>query len=136
MTAGGSGSSAIARDTVFAAIMIVSNGIVGICILLGGLKYNEVEFQFRGASSLLVVLISLSVFCFILPNYTTSVVGPYYNNSQLIFISVISIILYIALVLFQTKTHAYYFLSEKEAPAGKSDYLIIMFAFFAVTIIP
>lgn len=121
MTAGGEGSSAIARDTVFAAIMIVSNGIVGICILLGGLKYGEIEFQFRGASSLLVVLISLSVFCFILPNYTTSVIGPYYNNSQLIFISVISILLYIALVLFQTKTHAYYFLSEKEAPSGKSD---------------
>ena len=122
MTAGGAGSSAIARDTVFAAIMIVSNGIVGICILLGGLKYGEIEFQFRGASSLLVVLISLSVFCFILPNYTTSVIGPYYNNSQLIFISVISILLYIALVLFQTKTHAYYFLSEKEAPTGKSDH--------------
>lgn len=122
MTAGGEGSSAIARDTVFAAIMIVSNGIVGICILLGGLKYGEVEFQFRGASSLLVVLISLSVFCFILPNYTTSVVGPFYNSSQLIFISVISILLYIALVIFQTKTHAYYFLSEKEAPSGKSNH--------------
>lgn len=122
MTAGGAGSSAIARDTVFAAIMIVSNGIVGICILLGGLKFGEIEFQFRGASSLLVVLISLSVFCFILPNYTTSVIGPYYNNSQLIFVSVISILLYIALVLFQTKTHAYYFLSEKEAPTGKSDH--------------
>lgn len=118
MSAGGAGSSAIARDTVFSAIMIVSNGIVGICILLGGLKYSEVEFQFRGANSLLVVLISLSVFCFVLPNYTTSVVGPYYNNSQLIFISIISIILYIALVLFQTKTHAYYFLSEKESPSG------------------
>ena len=118
MSAGGAGSSAIARDTVFSAIMIVSNGIVGICILLGGLKYSEVEFQFRGANSLLVVLISLSVFCFVLPNYTTSVVGPYYNNGQLIFISIISIILYIALVLFQTKTHAYYFLSEKESPSG------------------
>lgn len=122
MTAGGAESSAIARDTVFAGIMIVSNGIVGICILLGGLKYGEIEFQFRGASSLLVVLISLSVFCFILPNYTTSVIGPYYNNSQLIFVSVISILLYIALVLFQTKTHAYYFLSEKESPSGKSDH--------------
>lgn len=120
MSAGGPGSSAIARDTVFSAIMIVSNGIVGICILLGGLKHKEVEFQFRGASSLLVVLISLSVFCFVLPNYTTSVVGPFYNSSQLIFISVISVVLYIALVLFQTKTHAYYFLSEKESPTGKS----------------
>ena len=118
MSAGGTSSSAIARDTVFSAIMIVSNGIVGICILLGGLKYSEVEFQFRGANSLLVVLISLSVFCFVLPNYTTSVIGPYYNNGQLIFISIISIILYIALVLFQTKTHAYYFLSEKESPSG------------------
>jgi Ca2+:H+ antiporter len=109
-------TSAIARDTVFSAVMIVCNGIVGICILLGGLKYKEVGFQFRGANSLLVVLISLSVFCFILPNYTTSVNGPYYSTSQLIFVSIISLLLYFALVLTQTKTHKYYFESEQEIP--------------------
>lgn len=114
MTAGGEGAGAIARDTVFSAVMILCNGIVGLCLFLGGLKYSEVGFQFRGANSLLVVLISLSVFSFILPNYTTSVVGPYYNASQLIFISIVSILLYLSLVVVQTKTHTYYFVSEEE----------------------
>ena len=116
MSTGKGETSTIARDTVFSAVMIVCNGIVGICILLGGLKYKEVGFQFRGANSLLMVLISLSVFCFVLPNYTTSVHGPYYSTSQLIFVSVISVLLYLALVLTQTKTHKYYFESEQEIP--------------------
>lgn len=123
MSNGKGEASAIARDTVFSAVMIVCNGIVGICILLGGLKYKEVGFQFRGANSLMVVLISLSVFCFILPNYTTSVPGPYYNNSQLIFVSIISVLLYFALVLTQTKTHKYYFESEQEIPLDNTEHV-------------
>lgn len=115
MSASGSEGSAIARDTVFAAVIIVCDGIVGLCLLLGGLKYKELGFQFRGASSLLMILISLSVFCFILPNYTTSVVGPFYNNSQLIFVSIVSVLLYLSLVIVQTRTHTYYFQSEREA---------------------
>jgi Ca2+:H+ antiporter len=121
MSTGHGETSAIARDTVFAAVMIVCNGIVGICLLLGGLKYKEVGFQFRGANSLMVVLISLSVFCFILPNYTTSVHGPYYNTSQLIFVSIILILLYFALVMTQTKTHKYYFESEQEIPLNDAE---------------
>jgi Ca2+:H+ antiporter len=121
MSTGQGETSTIARDTVFSAVMIVCNGIVGICILLGGLKYKEVGFQFRGANSLLVVLISLSVFCFVLPNYTTSVLGPYYNTSQLIFVSIISVLLYFALVLTQTKTHKYYFESEQEIPLNGTE---------------
>ncbi len=123
MSTGKGETSAIARDTVFSAVMIVCNGIVGICILLGGLKYKEVGFQFRGANSLLVVLISLSVFCFVLPNYTTSVPGPYYNNSQLIVVSIISVLLYFALVLTQTKTHKYYFESEQEVPLNNAEHI-------------
>lgn len=114
MTAGGSDSGMIARDTVFSAVMIVCNGIVGICLLLGGLKYKEVGFQFRGANSLLVVLFCLSIFCFVLPNYTTSVSGPLYSSSQLIFVSIISLLLYLSLVIAQTKTHTYYFQSEDQ----------------------
>lgn len=120
MSSGASETSSIARDTVFSAVMIVCNGIVGICLLLGGIKYKEVGFQFRGANSLLVILISLSVFCFILPNYTTSVQGPYYNTSQLIFVSLISVLLYISLILTQTKTHKYYFESEQEMSLNQS----------------
>lgn len=114
MSSAGSDGATVARDTVFSAVMIVCNGIVGICLLLGGLKYKEVGFQFRGANSFLVVLVCLSVFCFILPNYTTTVSGPYYSNSQLIMVSIISLLLYISLVVMQTKTHKYYFESSND----------------------
>lgn len=109
MSNAGSDGATVARDTVFSAVVIVCNGIVGICLFLGGLKYKEVGFQFRGANSFLVVLVSLSVFCFILPNYTTTVAGPYYSNTQLLLVSGISLVLYLSLVLMQTKTHKYYF---------------------------
>lgn len=113
-SAGQEGASTVARDTVFSAVIIVCNGIVGICLLLGGLKYKEVGFQFRGANSFLVVLVCLSVFCFILPNYTTTVSGPYYSTSQLIMVSGISLLLYLSLVVMQTKTHKYYFESAND----------------------
>lgn len=137
MTAGGEAAVSIARDTIFSAVMIICNGMVGLCLLLGGLKYKEVGFQFRGANSLLVVLIPLSVICFILPNYTTSIPGPYYNIGQLVFISIISVLLYVSLVLVQTRTHKYYFETAQEIPKeieSKDDHqfskkqLIISFA--------
>lgn len=121
MSAGGEGASAVARDTVFSAVMIVCNGIVGICLLLGGWKYQEVGFQFRGAASLLVVLLCLSIFCFVLPNFTTSVPGPYYTTSQLVFVSAVSLLLYCALVLAQTKTHRDYFRVEEEGPIPPTE---------------
>lgn len=89
--------------------MIVCNGIVGLCLLLGGLKYKEIGFQFKGSSSLFVVLITLSTLCFILPNYTSSSLGPKFNVTQLVFVSVICILLYLSLIIFQTRTHKSYF---------------------------
>lgn len=104
------GASVVARDTVYAAIMILCNGLVGISLLLGGLRFrHKAGFQFKGSSSLLVVIITLSVLCFVLPNYTTTIEGPYYNEKQLIFVSIFSILLYIALIIFQNKTHKKYF---------------------------
>lgn len=126
MSAGGEGASSIARDTVFAAVMLICNGMVGICLLLGGLKYKEVGFQFRGANSLLVVIVALAVICFVLPNYTTSIIGPYYNAGQLVFVSIVAILLYAALVITQTRTHRYYFeyvneLSTEAEPPALSE---------------
>lgn len=126
MSSGGDGASSIARDTIFAAVMIICNGMVGICLLLGGLKYKEVGFQFRGANSLLLVIVALAVICFILPNYTTSIIGPYYNAGQLIFVSTMAILLYIALIITQTRTHRYYFeyvteMSKEVEPPPKTE---------------
>ena len=80
-------SPALARDTVFAVIMIVCNGLVGLCIMVGSLRHYEQEFQVSGASLYLNVLGALSVLTLILPNYTTTIVGPYYSTAQLLFVS-------------------------------------------------
>ncbi len=105
----GLGAEKIARDTVFAAIMIVTNGIIGVCILLGGLRHKELTFQSIGTSSLLAVLAVLAVITLVLPNFTITSDGPAYSSGQLIFVSIASMLLYGALVFAQTKTHKSYF---------------------------
>lgn len=102
-------SPTIARDTVFAAIMIVTNGILGISILLGGIKYKELGFQPMGTSALLAVLAVLSILTLVIPNFTTSTPGPTYSAGQLVFVSFASLILYGALVWAQTHSHKSFF---------------------------
>lgn len=109
MGKGGPDTTYLARDTVFAAVMIVTNGIVGLCLILGGMRFKEQEFQVQGSKSLLVVLIALSVLVFILPNYTTSSVVSTFNNPQMIFIAAILILLYFLFIFFQTTSHKKYF---------------------------
>ncbi len=102
--------AALARDTVFATVMIICNGLVGLCLLSGGLRHHEQGFQFQGALAALAVLIALTVMTLLLPNYTTSVKGPFYSDKQLIFAGVCSIILYGSFVFVQTVRHRDYFL--------------------------
>lgn len=114
-------ASTIARDTVFAAIMIVTNGIIGVCILLGSLRHKELEFQPMGTSSLLSILVALTAFSFVLPNYTTSSAGPTYTPHQLIFVSIVSLFLYGCLIWAQTKSHKSYFVDLKEAESDSES---------------
>lgn len=99
----------VARDTVFSAVIIVTNGILGVCFLLGGIRHKELEFHAEGTSSLLAVLAALVGLTLILPNFTTSTPGPTYSTSQLIFASTAALVLYFALVYSQTVTHKDYF---------------------------
>lgn len=101
--------STIARDTVYAAIMIVTNGIIGISLIVGGIKHKELGFHPQGTSSLMAVLMVLAALTLVLPNYTVSSFGPTYSPSQLIFASIASILLYFALVWAQTKSQKSYF---------------------------
>jgi Ca2+:H+ antiporter len=104
----------LARDTVFAVIMIVCNGLVGLCILAGGLRYREQEFQVTGANLYLSVLIVLSTISLILPNYTLTAPGPLYSAMQLAFVSVVTIVLYGVFLFTQTVLHRDYFLVEDD----------------------
>lgn len=115
MIAGGPATTALARDTVFAAVMIILNGIVGICLLMGGLRFGEQKFSLDGVSAALTTLAAITVLTFILPNYTVSVAGPVYSQSQLGFIAAVSLVLYGTFVLVQTVRHRDYFLPEDAA---------------------
>ena len=83
MLAGAEGSERVARDTVFAAVMIVLNGVVGLCLVLGGGKHFEQAFQLQGAASALAVLGTLATLALILPNFVVAASGPSYSILQL-----------------------------------------------------
>src|SRR5229473_3986384 len=106
---------ALARDTVFAVIMVVCNGLVGLCILWGGLRHHEQEFQASGTGVYLSVLGALSILTLVLPNYTVTTVGPYFSNKQLIFVSIITVILYVAFLFIQTSRHTDYFRADSSS---------------------
>jgi Ca2+:H+ antiporter len=103
-------NAALARDTMFAAVMIVCNGIVGLCLLSGGMRHHEQGFQVQGASVALAVLAALTTLTLILPNVTTSVTGPVFSTSQLVFAGAASLVLYGSFVFVQTVRHRDYFL--------------------------
>ena len=107
--AGAPDKASLARDTVFATIMIACNGIVGICLLTGGVRHHIQGFQIEGASAALAVLAALTTLTLILPN-VTSAPGPVFSTSQLVFAGIISLVLYGAYVFVQTVSHRGYFL--------------------------
>jgi Ca2+:H+ antiporter len=109
MLSGIDGSEFIARDTVFAAVMIIGNGVIGLCIFLGGLRYRELAFKSAGTLTALAVLVVLITFSLVLPIFTVSTSGPTFSTSQLIFAGVSSLVLYCAFIAFQTITHREYF---------------------------
>jgi len=108
----------LARDTVFAVVMIVCNALVGICILAGGLRYREQDVQVTGSNLYLSVLIVLATITLILPNYTLTTPGPVYSATQLGFVSVVTVLLYCVFLYTQTVRHRDYFISEA---AGVAD---------------
>src|SRR5882672_6407116 len=89
----GDGEPTLARETVFSVIMIVCNGVVGLCLILGGLRYGEQGFRLPGASAYLVVLMPLATLTLVLPTYTTSVPGPFYTDTQLGFVGLVTLML-------------------------------------------
>jgi Ca2+:H+ antiporter len=102
----------LARDTVFAVVMIVCNGLVGICILAGGLRYREQDIQVTGSNLYLSVLAVLATITLIMPNYTRTTPGPIYSLGQLGFVSVVTILLYGVFLYIQTVRHRDYFVVD------------------------
>lgn len=109
----GAGSATLARDAMFAVIMIVLNGMVGLCLIVGGLRYHEQEYNLHGANAFLAVIIPMAVLTLVLPSFTTSSAGATYSPAQAAFLSVMSIALYGVFLAIQTVRHRAYFLAPE-----------------------
>jgi Ca2+:H+ antiporter len=112
MIAGGGKDAGLARDTVFAAVMIILTGMIGGAILIGSYKYREQSFGVAGVNSTLIVLISISVLTLILPNYTLTTPGPAYSESQLVFVAIVTLLLYGTFIFVQNFKHKTDFLDD------------------------
>src|SRR6202789_3858918 len=113
----------LARDTVFAVVMIVCNGLVGLCILAGGLRYREQDIQVSGSNLYLSVLSVLATITLIMPNYTLTTPGPVYSAVQLGFVSVVTVLLYCVFLYTQTVRHRDYFISETAGVAADGTHI-------------
>lgn len=116
MLAGGENAATLARDTVYAAVMIICNGVVGVCLLVGGLRHREQTFRIEGTGSGLAALAVLSTLVLVMPGLTTSAPGGSYTLGQLVFVAASSLALWLVFVFIQTVRHRDYFL-----PAAQPD---------------
>jgi len=123
MFSGGAAASALARDAVYATIMIICNGVVGACLLVGAARHHVLEFRVEGTTPVLSVLTALATFILVLPGFTVTSPGPTYSASQLVFTALASLALYCIFVFVQTVRHRDYFLpvghGESDAHAAR-----------------
>jgi Ca2+:H+ antiporter len=118
MAAGGEEAAGLARDTVFAAVMIILNGIIGLCLLVGGLMHREQSFSLDGVSAALVALGTIVIMTLVFPNYTVTTPGPYYSSSQLLLIAGVTLVIYATFIFTQTIGHRQYFLQDDDDKPG------------------
>jgi Ca2+:H+ antiporter len=117
MLAGGASKAALARDTMYASVMIIENGVIGACVLLGALRHREQTFRIEGAGPAVAALATLVTLVLVLPAFTVSAEGPRYTSAQLGFVAISSLVMWCVFVFFQTVRHRDYFLP----PQGASD---------------
>ena len=110
----GANNPTLGRDAIFAVIMIALNGLVGLSLMLGGLRYREQHYNIQGVNAYLNVIMALGVLGLVLPNFTTSTSGPTFSTEQGIFFASVSLLLYAIFLLIQTLRHRGYFLDVKE----------------------
>jgi len=117
MASGGRETDTLARDTVFAAAMITTNGIVGLCLLVATLRRRIATFNAEGTATAFATVITLATLCLVLPTFTTSSPGATFSATQLSFAAVASVTLYVLFVLVQNVRHRDFFLPP-DLPTG------------------
>lgn len=115
----GQGNSAFARDAMFAVVMIVMNGMIGLALMLGGLRHHEQNYNLQGANAFLAVIVPLAVLCLVLPNFTVSSPGPTFSTLQAVFLVIMSLALYGVFLVIQNLRHRDYFIAP--GSSGQAD---------------
>src|SRR5438034_8249731 len=118
----GANNPTLGRDAIFAVVMIALNGLVGLSLLLGGLRYREQYYNLQGVNSYLNVIMTLAVLGLVLPNFTTSKSGPNFSTEQEVFLIVVSLLLYGIFLLIQTVRHRRYFMEPEDVAAPTSTH--------------
>src|SRR4030095_4424422 len=135
----GKGNSALARDAMFAVVMIVLNGMVGLSLLLGGLRHHEQTYNLQGANAFLAVIIPLAVLGLVLPSFTRSSPGPTLSCTQANFLIIMSLGLYAVFLAIQNLRHRDYFINRQDSdvedehshPGARSNayHVVALFAY-------
>jgi Ca2+:H+ antiporter len=136
------GSSTVPRDAVFAVVMIMLNGTIGLCLLLGGLRHHEQSYNLPGARAFLSVVIPLAIFALVLPNFTVAS-GPVLSTPQAITVAVLTLALYAVFLAMQTVRHKSFFQDPAEAdssalpePHGGAHSITFHTACLVLTLLP
>ena len=111
----GANNPTLARDMMFAVVVITLNGLVGLALLLGGLRHHEQYYNLQGTSAYLNTIMALAVLGLVLPNFTTSMSGPRFSFVQELFLVVTSLVLYGVFLMTQTRLHRQHFMEAKAA---------------------
>ncbi len=145
MLSGGKDTSTLARDTVFAAVMITCNGIVGLSLLVGAIKHGTTVFNPEGTGAALATVVTLAVTCLVLPDFTTTTPGPEFSGSQLTFAALASLALYGLFVVTQTVRHRDFFLpvddegavmsAEQHAPTPTDRQALVSLGLLVVSLV-
>lgn len=114
---GDHGTPTLARDAMFAVLMIMLNGMTGLSLLLGGLRYGEQTYNLQGANAFLAVIVPLATLTLILPDFTVSSPGPTLSSLQSVFLVVMSVGLYVVFLAIQNRRHRDYFLDPNPETA-------------------
>jgi Ca2+:H+ antiporter len=110
----GANNPTLVRDTLNAVLMIILNGMVGISLLVGGWKHREQTYNLQGANAYLGIIIPIAVLGLVMPNYTTTTVGPTLSGAQEVFLIVMSLGLYGAFLAVQAGRHRHFFVMGEE----------------------
>jgi Ca2+:H+ antiporter len=118
----GKGNETLARDAMFAVVMIVLNGMVGLCLLLGGWRYGEQSYNVQGVNAFLAVIVPLAVLGLVLPNFTVSSPGPTFSPLHSTFLIIMSVGLYGVFLAIQTARHREYFVPPPTDASVAADH--------------